>query len=384
MRGMARGEYDVIILGVGAMGSAAAYQLAGRGARVLGLEQFDIPHARGSSHGYSRMIRTAYFEHPDYVPLLRRAYELWRELEQVSGQTLLHLTGGLYLGRLKDPLISGSLGAAREHALAHEMLSREELRRRFGQFHVPDDFVGFFETNAGFLTPERVVAAYAEAALRRGADLRGHQRVLDWSRDGSGFVVRTREQTWHAARLIICAGAWSGKLVESLGVSLTVTRQVLGWVWPPRTDRFAYGTFPVWAMGHADGSLHYGFPMMPDNPGFKIAHHAPQAVVDPDAPRTEPQIADESSFRPFLQSVMPDADGPLLALRTCFYTNSPDHHFIIDRLPGCDGVTIACGFSGHGFKFASVIGEVLADLAMNGVTPLPVGFLGLARFNMPG
>lgn len=373
-------RFDVIVVGVGAMGSSACYHLARRGARVLGLEQFDIPHARGSSHGFSRMIRTAYYEHPDYVPLLRRAYELWDELEGRSGQKLLHITGGLYLGPARGELISGSLAAAKAHGLEHETLDHAALARRFPQFNVPLEFDGFYEPRAGFLRPEAVVAAQAEVALRLGADLRGHEPVVDWSSNGAGVEVRTPRGAYAADQIIFCGGAWTDRLIHDLGVKLAVTRQVMGWVWPRSPDAFRFGRFPVWAIDNPDGSLHYGFPMLGHNPGLKIAHHAPGHAVDPDTVIRDPVEGDEQSFRPAVARFLPEADGPTLGLRVCLYTNSPDHHFIVDRHPADDRVTLACGFSGHGFKFASVIGEALADLATEGRTALPAQFLGLRRF----
>jgi len=373
-------SFDVIVIGIGAMGSSACYQLARRGVRVLGLEQFDIPHALGSSHGQSRMIRMAYFEHPDYVPLLQRAYALWDELEQVSGQKLLYRTGGLYMGPRDGEIVGGSLASARRHNLPFESLGSDELRRRFPQFHLPDTWVGVLEPHAGFLLPERVVAAHAEAALRAGAQLHGREMVLDWRADPRGATVRTTRNEYHAGQLIFCGGPWSGKLLRDIGVDLVVTRQVLAWVWPKQPDLFTLDRLPVWAIDHLDGTLHYGFPMMNEVPGFKIAHHGRGAVTDPDRVERDPQPGDEKTFRPILSQILPAADGPLLSMKVCLYTNSPDGHFMIDRHPHHERVTVACGFSGHGFKFASVVGEILADLAMNGRTPLPAAFLGLSRF----
>ena len=371
--------FDVIVVGVGAMGSSACFHLARRGIKVLGLEQFDIPHALGSSHGGSRMIRLAYYEHPDYVPLLRSAYVLWDELESLSGQKLLYRTGGLYLGPPQGGIVGGSLRSAREHRLAHELLDRDELARRFPQFNVPSDWAGLFEAEAGFLLPERVVAAYAEQAMIAAAELHGREAVVEWSAGASGVRIRTMCDEYHCDRVIFCGGAWSGKLVADLGIPLVVTRQVLGWVWPRRPEMFALGRLPVWAIDRLDGTIHYGFPMMSDVPGFKIAHHGPGAATDPDRVSRELQSSDEETFRPILRQFIPEADGPLLSMKVCLYTNSPDHHFLIGRHPAHERVTIACGFSGHGFKFASIIGEALADLCLTGSTPLPVGFLGFDR-----
>ena len=372
--------FDVIVVGVGAMGSSACHHLARRGAEVLGLEQFDIPHALGSSHGYSRMIRMAYYEHPDYVPLLRRAYELWRELERSSGQVLFHEVGGVYMGPPTGHVVAGATEAARRHGLAHEALSHDELRRRFPQFKLPADFTGVWEPRAGFLLPEKVVAAQAELALRAGADLRGREEVLDWSADASGVTVRTNKGEYRGDKLLFCGGPWTGKIVRDLGVELLVTRQVLGWVWPRTPGLFELGRFPVWGIEAADGSLSYGFPMTADNPGLKVARHGRGRATDPDRVQRNATAADEAEVLEILNRNLPDGVGPLLSLRICLYTMSPDEHFIIDRHPRHPRVTVACGFSGHGFKFASVVGEVLADLALQGTTELPASFLGLRRF----
>ena len=377
---MAAAGFDVIVVGIGAMGSAACRHLAGRGARVLGLERFDIPHALGSSHGFSRMIRLAYYEHPDYVPLLRRAYDLWRQLEADSGQNLLFETGGVYMGPPDGHVVRGAVGAAELHGLDHERLSRDTLARRFPQFALPEHFVGVWEPRAGFLVPEKVIAAQAEAALRAGADLRGREEVVRWEAGTSGVAVWTNKGEYRADRLVFCGGPWTTKLVRDLGVELVVTRQVLGWVWPRRPELFPLGTFPVWGIENADGSLAYGFPMTSDNPGLKVARHGRGPATDPDQVRREATPADEAEVRGILSRNLPDGDGPLLSVRTCLYTNSPDGHFVIDFHPAHDRVVLACGFSGHGFKFASVIGQVLADLALDGASGLPVGFLGLRRF----
>ncbi|HET6252395.1 MAG TPA: N-methyl-L-tryptophan oxidase [Tepidisphaeraceae bacterium] len=376
-------HFDIIIVGLGAMGASAAMELAARKIKVLGLEQFDIPHALGSSTGFSRMIRLAYYEHPDYVPLLRRAYKRWTVLEAKTQQKLLYLTGGLYIGPRDGGLITGSLQAARLHHLDHELLDAGQMADRYPQFNLPAEWVTMHEPMAGFLLPEKVIAAFADQALRSGAELHGREAVVDWKSDSGGVIVRTARAEYRAAKVIFCGGAWSGKLLKHIGVELHVTRQVMAWVWPKTPGDFALGKLPVWAIDNPDGSLDYGFPMMPENPGFKIAHHGPATQTDPDRVIRDMLPGDEETFRPALRQFLPSADGPLLSLRTCLYTNSPDQHFIVDRHPADDRIIIACGFSGHGFKFASVIGEVLADLAERGTTQLPAGFLGLGRFAKP-
>jgi sarcosine oxidase len=374
-------RYDVIVIGLGAMGSAACYHLAGRGARVLGLEKFDIPHANGSSHGFSRMIRLAYREHPDYVPLVKSAFALWQDLEADSGQKLMHVTGGLYMGPVDGVYVGGALGSAEKYGLPFELLDRSALGRRYPQFHVPDNFVGMLEKNAGFIVPERAVAVHAGQALRRGAELHGQEPVLRWSADESGVEVVTERGSYHAAQLIFCGGAWTDQLVRDLGVPLRVSRQVLGWVWPKKPEEFELGRVPAWAMDNLDGSSHYGFPMIPESPGFKLAHNGTGPTTDPNLVGRLPMPGDEATFRGVLQTRMPDADGPLLSLRICLYTNTPDRFFIIDRHPRHSRVVLAGGFSGHGFKFATVVGQVLADLSTRGKTEHNIGFLGLSRFN---
>jgi len=364
------------------MGSATCWQLAKRGVRVLGLERFDIPNAQGSSHGLSRLIRLAYYEAPDYVPLLRRAYELWRELEKESGQNLLHITGGLYIGPRERGLVAGSMEAAIKHALPFELLDCAALRARFPQFEVPEDHVGFCEPDAGFLEPENCIAAFVDRAMRNGARIHAREPVESWSADGSGATVKTDLREYRADKLIFCGGPWSDKLVADLGARLTVTRQVLGWVWPRAPEMFEIGTLPCWAIDLPDDSIYYGFPMYKPGVGFKLAHHRPGSPADPDRIDRNILPGDEDSFRACLKRFIPSADGPVLAMRTCMYTNSPDFHFILDRHPRHARVWVACGFSGHGFKFASVVGQVMADFATNGKTSLPTDFLRLKRFSI--
>jgi sarcosine oxidase len=381
-------DYHTIILGMGAMGSAAAAHLqrrlvaAGKGEKVLGLEQFDIPNAQGSSHGQSRLIRLAYYEHPDYVPLLRRAYDLWRELEALTGVKLLHMTGGLYLGPPDHELITGSLASARAHGLAHELLGPAALRERFPQFHLPAGHRAFYEADAGFLLPEKVVAAHAAVALRHGADLHAHEPAVDWSAGRDGVTVRTGHHTYRARHLIITAGPWAGRLLPLLADKVRVTRQPLLWFWPREPDAFALGRFPCWCAASDAGGVVYGPPMLPEDPaplGLKVAHHFPGSGTAPDAVIRTLLPGDTDAVRATLSRLLPAANGPLLSHRVCLYTNSPDHHFLIDHHPHHRNVTFAAGFSGHGFKFASVIGELLTDLALTGNSAHPIGFLRLAR-----
>ncbi len=383
-------QFDVIVLGVGAMGASACYYLASRGAAVLGLEQFDIPNDQGSAHGQSRAFRMCYFEHPDYVPLLRRAYELWHELEQVSERKLLHMTGGIWFGPNDCELIAGSRGAAVTHGLAHEWIEHDDAAKRYPQFTVPDEYVGFYEPQAGLLLPERIISACAEHAAKRGTVLRANEPVVKWEADSKSVTVQTTQGTYEADQLVVCAGPWSDRIVGDLGVPLSVTRQIAIWVQPKRPEQFALGTLPIWAIDRPSGGgsggesggggMYYGFPILPDKAGFKLSVHCPGPSTDPDTIDRVATGDETNELREMLGRFIPEADGPLLEASVCMYTNTPDAHFVVDHHPRHANVTIACGFSGHGFKFASVIGEALADLALDGRTELPIGFLGLQRF----
>jgi sarcosine oxidase len=375
-------QFEVIVVGVGAMGACTCFHLARRGVRVLGLEQFSIPNTFGSSHGDTRAIRLAYYEHPDYVPLLRRSYHLWREAESLSGQKLLYITGGLYIGQAESDLVTGSIRSAETFDLPYEKLDRSMVADRFPQFEVPEDYTGIYEPEGGLLRPELSISVNTGLAIRHGAEIHGCEKVLDWKTTGSGAIVKTDRAIYQARRLIFCGGAWTGKLMLDIGVNIKVSRQIVGWVWPKKPEQFELGHFPIWAIAHENQALHYGFPMLSDRPGVKVAHHSPGTLTDPDLCVRSATLGDENDFLPALKRFLPDASGPLLSMSVCLYENSPDSHFIIDRYQNSDSVFVACGFSGHGFKFATVVGEALADLAEHGQTQLPIGFLGLHRFGI--
>jgi sarcosine oxidase len=375
-------HFDVIVVGIGAMGSAACFHLAGRGCRVLGIEQFDLANQLGSSHGETRLYRLAYYEHPDYVPLLQRAAQLWADLERDSGQTLVHRRGGVFMGRAECELIAGTLQAAAEHDIACTQLDRTQLERRFPQFHIPEDYVALHEPSAAILLPEQIIQTHAELARRRGAVLHDHEKVLDWQATPAGVTVRTDRQTYQAAGLVVCAGAWSSLLLQELGVPLTVTRQPVAWVRPATPQRCGIDALPVWAIEDPRGvGFYYGFPLMPK--GLKLARHFTGATVDIQTVDRCPGSDDEADFNDLsdaLQQFIPEAVGPMVDRSICVYTCSPDFHFLIDHHPAHDNVVIACGFSGHGFKFCPVLGEALADMALDGGSELPIGFLSARRF----
>lgn len=373
--------YDKIILGLGAMGSSAAMQLARRGTRVLGLERFGVAHDQGSSHGRSRMIRLAYYEHPDYVPLLRRAYELWDELSRLAGESLLFRTGGLYLGRPECEVIAGARRSAAEHGLPIEVLDRDAVGRRFPQFRPDPGMIGVFEPSAGFLLPERVIAANLRLAESAGATINTGEQVIDWRAGSDGVEVVTDRATYSAGSLILAAGAWMAHLcrLPMLASRLRVTRQPLAWFQPLRDD-LSVGTMPVWGIEHPSGGLLYGFPVHPaDDGGLKAALHLPGPAADPDSLDRSEHPRDVDSIRAGLDRHLPGAAGAPVRHRACMYTNTPDGHFVLDRHPDHPNVVLASCCSGHGFKFASVIGEILADLATGRLPRTPIEFLSLGR-----
>ena len=374
-------DYDVIVAGVGSLGSAACYHLAERGVKVLGVERFEIPHTEGSHHGHSRMIRQAYFEHPDYVPLLRRAYELWDELQRASTNEFFHVTGGLYVGPGDGAIVPGSLKAARMHGLDHSLLSAEEVIARFPDIQPPADHLHFYEACGGFLVPERAVLAHADAAHQAGATIQTGEALVSWSSHPDHVELVTDKARYTAEKLVLTAGAWSAGLAQELGIGLRVTRQVLAWFHPlGDRDRFSPGRFPCWFIESEPPYGHYGFPILPGDPGLKIAQHKPGEEIDPLSPHDPPRVEEIAALRAVLESHFPACAGELAHACTCKYTVSPDSHFIVGAHPGHERVVIACGLSGHGFKFSSVLGEVLADLACSGRSSLPIEFLDPLRF----
>jgi sarcosine oxidase len=362
------------------MGTAAASELAGRGYRVLGIEQFAIGHQQGSSHGETRIIRKAYFEHPGYVPLLRRAYERWYELEQNTGERLFVECGVLSIGTADSEVVAGVLASSREHELPIETFNARELRRRFPQFVISADWTGVLEREAGFLLVERCVAAQAAQARSKGAELHEQEEVVAWRADERHVEVVTRGDRYAAQKLVITAGAWATRLLDDIGVRLSVMRQAAMWFRPRSPADFRRDRFVCYIVDAADGFF-YGFPMI-DACGVKVARHygAPE-LADPSAVDWSVQSDDESTLRAFLRACLPLADGAATRGSVCMYTLTPDRHFVIDLHPLHVNVAIAAGFSGHGFKFASVVGEILADLCEHGVARLPIAMFQAGRFN---
>lgn len=370
---------DVAVIGLGAMGSAALYHLSRRNIRSVGIERFTPGHERGSSHGSTRIIRLGYFEHPSYVPLLRRAYRLWRELETASGRTLMTITGIAEIGREDSELVQGTLASSRLHQLPHEQLDAVALMRRYPAFRLPRDFVGVVQPDGGYLEAEAAVQTHLDLARAAGADIRCNQRVLAIEPRGSGVRVTTDADSIQARIVIVAAGPWLKALLPELPVDLQVTRQAVLWVEPENRTLFRPGNFPVFMIETAQG-IHYGFPLHGAD-GLKIAkHHHVDETVDPETYTRQVSDDDETIVRGVISRYLPVANARLLTSKTCLYTMTPDEHFVVDRMPGAPQIIVASPCSGHGFKFAPVIGEALADLAADGHTSHDISRFRLTRF----
>ena len=374
-------DWDVIVVGVGAMGSAAAFHLARRGVRVLALEQFDLAHDQGSSHGYTRIMRHAYYNAPGYVPLVQRAQTLWHELEEISGETLFIHTGGLSLGRPDSLVVRGALLAAQRFGLEHEVLDAAGVQQRFPAIHLSDDMIGVHDPAAGFLLPERAILAHAAAARAHGAEVRTQEAITGWQATADGVEVHTARRVYRAERIVFTAGAWMAELLADLNLPLEVTRQVVGWFEPDAPAQFEPDQFPVWLLQPpGDPEYFYGLPRY-GPPGLKLGrmyHH--QSAVSPATLRRTTDESDETLLRSCVGPYFPDANGRALQLMTCMFTTTPDQHFIIDAHPRHPNVTLVSACSGHGFKFASAVGEVAAELALDGRSQHDVEMFRLARF----
>jgi sarcosine oxidase len=367
---------DAIVVGVGGMGSAALFHLARRGLSVLGLERFDIPNELGSSHGITRIIRLAYYEHPSYVPLLRRSYELWRELEAAAGEQLLHVTGSLDAGPPGSFVFEGSRRSCEEHGLEHEVIDAAELMRRFPAYRVPAETLALLQPDGGFLLPERCIVCHVELAQSFGAVVQARERALAWEPTADGVRVTSDRGVYEAERLVLAAGAWLGELA---GLPVVAERQVLAWLQPLQPRLFAPERFPVFNLMVEDGR-YYGFPVF-GIPGFKFGrYHHLEEHGDPDVLDREPRREDEDVLRAFASRYFPEGAGPTLTLKACLFENTPDEHFLLGLHPEHDQVVVAGGGSGHGFKFASVIGEIAAELALGEAPKLDIGLLRPQRF----
>lgn len=371
--------YDVIVVGVGGMGAAACHQLARRGQRVLGLEKFAIGHAMGSSHGLTRILRLAYFEGSAYVPLVQRARDLWIETGKRIGEPLFFETGALEIAGETSDHIERSRQSCLDHGLAHTLLDRDAVERRYPAFRLPKDSIALFQPESGFVASERAILAHVGLALADGAEIRGQEPLLDWEPTAEGGVrVRTGRGTYEAGRLVLSPGAWIGKIVPALAPVTSVVRQSLGWFAPLQPELLAMDRFPAFTLDVDEGGF-YGFPLW-GHPGFKLGSpHWGGDPFDPNTPTREPAPAHEAVLRRCLERYIPAAAGTTLGLKACLYTMTPDEHFIIDTLPDHPQVIVASPCSGHGYKFASAVGEVLADLATAGRSRFDLSLFSLGR-----
>ncbi len=374
---------DAVVIGLGAMGSAALASLARRGCKVVGIERFEPGHDRGYSHGATRIIRQGYFEHPSYVPLVRAAYPLWHELAAEAGVPLIEITGIVEIGAADSELVTGTLAASRQHGLAHDVLDAAALRRRFPLFQVPDDYVAVVQPDGGFLRAEPAIRALLGRALAAGAEVRTGETVRAIEPRSDGVRVVTTRGTIDAGCAVAAAGPWVKTLLPHLPVAIRVTRQVLAWFAPRDPALFSPARFPVFLLENADG-MFYGFP--DDGTGsVKVAkHHHADETVDPERCDRVVSAADEAMIRSCLAAHLPAADGPRVAATTCLYTMAPDGDFILDRMPGHDRIIVASPCSGHGFKFAPVIGEIVADLATRGATTHDISRFAIGRLAKSG
>jgi sarcosine oxidase len=369
------------------MGASALSHLADRGLRVLGIDRFDPPHAMGSHGGQSRIIRKAYFEHPDYIPLLQKAYLNWREIERRSGQDIYLETGLLYAGPIGHGLLQQVRSSAALYDIPLEELSPADACRRFPAFTIPSDCEVLFEPEAGLIRPETAIKAYLKDALHSGAEIRTNEKVLSWCETGDGIELQTDRGIYRSRKIVFTAGPWTRELLSLAVPYLNLTRQVLAWYEPLEPSLFKTGDFPCWLFAE-DGlpGAYYGFPMLPAEmggpQGLKLAYHHAGSPTSPDGVDRGIHSEDTMDLESVLRRYMPKGAGRLVEAKTCLYSNTPDEHFVIDLVPGLeDRACMAWGFSGHGFKFVSVVGEILADLAIEGGTELPIGFLSASRLN---
>ncbi len=357
--------YDAIVIGLGGMGSATLFHLARSGCKALGVERFGIPHAFGSSHGSTRIIRLAYSEGSHYVPLLREAYRNWRELERVSRRSILHVTGGLDIGPEDSWTILGSKRSCLRHGLEFKELEAEQVNRRYPGYRLPPSLRALYQPDAGYLLSEVAVASHVDAALDLGAEVIQGTRALGWARQAGSLRVDTEAGRFLAKRLVLATGPWVGQLAPVLRQYCRPERQVMLWTSPVVAAAYAPRRFPVFNMESPRGRF-YGYPDHRGE-GFKIGkyHHLREQVDDPDAMVHTCDADDERVLRDGLDEYFPQASGPTRRMAACTFTNTPDRDFILDRHPEEPDVFVAAGFSGHGFKFCSAVGRIMADLCLS-------------------
>jgi sarcosine oxidase len=371
--------FDVIVLGLGAAGSSALYQLSKSGKKICGIDQYTPPHSLGSSHGESRITRQAYHENPLYVPFIMKAYELWDELAIASGRTLFRRTGGIMLGAANSGVILGAELSAKTHHIPYEYLDRKEISKRFPIFKTADDTVGVLEKNAGILFPEECITANLAVARRNLATIKLEEKVIAMEHYPAYVRITTDKGQYDAGKVIVAAGAWTPELLKALQLPLTVERQVLFWFRPTCSGYKAlrYDSLPVYIWEYAAGETFYGFPDL--GTGLKIARHHAGEHSNPATLRRSVLDEEIQAMQDLLSNYL-DVEAVFNYATTCMYTNTPDNDFIIDHHPESKNVILASPCSGHGFKFASVNGKILCDMALGEQPELDISMFCLARF----
>ncbi|WDI43135.1 N-methyl-L-tryptophan oxidase [Bremerella sp. P1] len=371
---------DVAVVGIGGVGSAAVASLAKAGANVIGLDRFSPPHIHGSSHGQTRVIRMAYFEHPDYVPLLRQAYRGWSDLEQATRRQLYYPTGVLQIGPESGEVIAGTLHSAQEHQLAIQRFAYDEIASEFPGVVPPEDCIGILERDAGYLLVADCIAAYLDQARQHGATIKTDSPVQSWTRTGDTFELRTDTEVIQAKQLVVCGGAWATQLLADLNVPMTILRKHLYWYENEAPAYTSESQFPVFLLETPQG-IYYGFPQL-DSEGVKLARHdGGEPIPAADRQHQQEDAADRQAVEAFTAGHLPLLSQNLVRREACMYTVTPDHHFLVGTHPEHEGLHFAAGLSGHGFKFASALGEILCDLAITGQTSSPIEFLSPRRFS---
>ena len=379
-------NYDIIVLGIGSMGSSSCYHLSKRGYKTLGIEQFDIPHNFGSHNGQSRIIRKAYFEHPSYVPLLEGAYRNWEILQKEYGEQIYFKTGLLYFGPEDHLIIKGSRRSADQYGIEINNFTNDEQKEKYPQFKIPETFVNMLEKDAGFITPERAIIAFTKLAQNYGAKIKTNEKAVKWYKKEDSIIVQTNRSVYRCKKLVISVGAWMSELSNIS--DFKVTKQILAWAKPKKWEDFTLKSFPCWT--YADNStkgMFYGFPILPSSishdgyQGLKFAHHFKGEETDPNNVDRKVSKNQEEELLEAIQKFIPKGIESIHTSKTCLYTYSKDDDFIIDHHPTNEDVIITAGFSGHGFKFTSVVGEIVTDLVEKDNSDYPIEFLKLKRFS---
>lgn len=376
-------QYDVIVVGAGAMGMSAGYHLAANGRKTLLIDADNPPHGSGTHHGETRIIRHAYGEGREYTPMALRAQSLWYELEKETGRKLFLQTGLLQTGEPGSQMLSEMMQSAEEHNLPVEILDAEAIRRRWPGLALPESHIGCYEGDSGLLFCEVCVAAYRDAALSKGAELKVNTPVMDIRPDDDGVTVVTKEASYRAKALVVTAGKFAGPILRSVGLTpaLKPVRKTVAW-FPTYTHDYDSDRFPAFLFDLPEG-IYYGFPSI-DGSGVKVGRHDGEAHPSPlDGPLppygSYPEDGQDVSH--YVQRYMPGVSPTAAKGSACTYTMTPDEHFIVDRHPEYAHIAIGAGFSGHGFKFASVIGEMLSKLALNESPGFDISLFSLDRFN---